>query len=166
MSHSASSKKTTMMLFTLRGSSGSASAPLHTPWSWPGSPWQAAPSGKTSLRRPLAFENTFCQLWVLTEIAYFASQVAKTTSSQASSKTGSAWTIKMKVCQSSSWWKWLLNEQQNNFLSHPRLIKLINTKQLFVNLHLPVRSNLSGVEQPIERVLTLPPECQLQQNQQ
>ena len=53
-----------------------------------------------------------------------------------------------------------------NFLSHPRLMKLIKTKQLFVNLHLPVRSNLGGVEQPIERVLTLPPECQLQQNQQ
>ena len=105
MSHSASSKKTTMMLFTLRGSSGSASAPLHTPWSWPGSPWQAAPSGKTSLRRPLAFENTFCQLWVLTEIAYFASQVAKTTSSQASSKTGSAWTINLIFCHSSGWWK-------------------------------------------------------------
>ena len=60
----------------------------------------------------------------------------------------------------------MINEQQNMFLSHPKLMKLIKTKQLFVNLHLPVRSDLGGVEQPIERVLTLPPECQLQQNQQ
>ena len=153
MSQSASSKKTTMTLLTLRGSSESASHSLVM---------AGLPLASCSIRQDITASPSCLRRNILSNWSLDRDCLLCVTGCKNNVLAG---ILQNRICLNDH------NESLSvhlfyNFLSHPRLMKLIKTKQLFVNLHLPVRSDLGGVEQPIERVLTLPPECQLQQNQQ
>ena len=162
MSQSASSKKTTMTLLTLRGSSESASHSLVMA----GLPLASCSIRQDITASPSCLRGNILSNWSLDRDCLLC-------------VTGCKNNVLAGILQN----RISLNDQ-NESLSVFKLMKMIvkwTAKQLFVtsqvdetdqdeiffvNLHLPVRSNLGGVEQPIERVLTLPPECQLQQNQQ